>query len=337
VKQQTLLSRLKGKLVVGIAIGGLVYLVMVLYSDWANLKEALLSFNWWLFPVLLMLAFANYIFRFFKWHFFLGRLEIALPKVDSLIIFLSGLVMTISPGKIGELLKTVLLKQRNGTPISVSAPVIVGERITDFLALVFISAAGLTVFTVQASSLWVLGGFSALLVVFVAMISNRRLSLAMIGLIERIGPLRKVGDKLHSMYDSTYKLLRFTPLLVATFWSVLAWLCECFGFWITLTAFTDEPRVLAAAFIYALGTILGVVSPGGLGPTEAGMIGMAQSQTIMGAAAMTKATASAATLIIRLATLWFAVLVGAVVLIVFQGRFGDAGAELEAQLEHADE
>ncbi|MDP8224090.1 MAG: lysylphosphatidylglycerol synthase transmembrane domain-containing protein [Candidatus Lernaella stagnicola] len=333
--QPSLLSRLKGKLAVGIAVGGLVYLVMMLYSGWGELKDALATFNWWLFPLLLVLAFANYMFRFLKWHFYLGRLSIDLRRSDSLIVFLSGLVMTISPGKIGELLKSVLLKQLKGTPISVSAPIVVGERITDFVALVFISLAGLTVFTVEASSLWVLSGFSLLLLAFVALISNRTLSLGLIGLIEKLGPLRRVGDKLHSMYDSTYRLLRFWPLLVATFWSVLAWLCECLGFWITLSAFTDDPQLLAAAFIYALGTILGVVSPGGLGPTEASMIGMLQSQTIMGAAKMTKAPASAATLIIRLATLWFAVAVGAVVLILFQGRFAGAADELEAELDRA--
>lgn len=333
MSQPTLLSRLKGKLVVGIAIGGLVYLVMMLYSGWDELSEALAGFNWWLFPLLLTLAFANYIFRFFKWHFYVGRLDISLPRLDSLIIFLAGLVMTISPGKIGELLKSVLLKQLKGTPISVSAPIVVGERITDFVALVFISLAGLTVFTVEASSLWVLVGFGALLIVFIAFISNRRLSLGLIGLIEKIGPLHRVGDKLHAMYDSTYRLLRFVPLTVATFWSVLAWLCECFAFWITLTAFTHEPPLLAACFIYALGTIMGIISPGGLGPTEAGMIGMLQSGAIMGAAKMTKGPAAAATLIIRLATLWFAVAVGALVLIVFQGRFAGAAQDLEAELE----
>ena len=94
----------------------------------------------------------------------------------------------------------------------------------------------------------------------------------------------------------------------------------------------DEPNLLAACFIYALGTIVGVVSPGGLGVTEGSMLGMLQSSTIMGAARLAKGSAAAATLIIRIATLWFAVLVGAVVLLLFQGRFGDAARELDEEL-----
>jgi uncharacterized membrane protein YbhN (UPF0104 family) len=52
----------------------------------------------------------------------------------------------------------------------------------------------------------------------------------------------------------------------------------------------------------------------------------------MGAARLAKGAAAAATLIIRMATLWFAVLVGAAVLLLFQGRFGDAAQELDQEL-----
>ena len=167
---------------------------------------------------------------------------------------------------------------------------------------------------------------------FIGMVGNRRLSLWLIGLIERIDTFAKIGHRIHDAYESIYRLVRFRPLTVATFWSVLAWFCECFGFWITVTAFIDGANVLAVSFIYALGTIVGVVSPGGLGVTEGSMLGMLQSGTIMGAAKLSKANAGAATLIIRIATLWFAVFVGAVVLILFQGCFGDAAGELDEEL-----
>ncbi len=329
---ESLLHSLRKKLIIGIAIGGLVYLLVVLYSGWSQLSTALASFPWALFPLLLALAFTNYVFRFLKWDFYLRTLTIPLPKKDSFIIFLSGLVMTISPGKIGELLKVVLLKQANRTPLSVSAPIVVAERLTDFVALVVISVAGLAVFTVQSSTIAVLVIAAVCLGGFVLLVGNRRVCLWAIGLAERSKRLRPLAHRLHAAYDSIYRLVRIGPLAVATFYSALAWLCECLGFWITLRAFTAEPRLLAACFIYAVGTIMGVVSPGGLGVTEGSMLGLLQSATIMGAARLAKGAAAAATLIIRMATLWFAVLVGAAVLLLFQGRFGDAAQELDQEL-----
>lgn len=333
----TLIARLKGKLIAGIAIGGLVYVLVVVYSGWRDLETALRDFPWLLFPLLLLLAFANYLLRFLKWHFYLGQLKIPLARGDSLVIFLAGLIMTISPGKIGELLKSVLLKQRNGTPLTVSAPIIVAERITDFISLVLISVAGLLVFTVSDSSLTILGVVAAILAGFVLVISNRRLCLGVIALLERWKPLARIGGKMHNLYESINRLVRLLPLTVATFLSLCAWLCECLGFWIAIRAFTPDPSLLAACFIYALGTIIGVASPGGLGLTEGSMLTMLQTAALMGPAVLTKAPAAAATLIIRLATLWFAVFVGAVVLLRFQKRFGDAASELETELARKHE
>jgi hypothetical protein len=190
----SLIARLQGKLIAGIAIGGLVYVLVVVYSGWRELEEALRGFPWLLFPLLLALAFANYLLRFLKWHYYLGQLKIPLAIGDSLVIFLAGLIMTISPGKIGELLKCVLLKQRNGTLLTVSAPIIVAERITDFLSLLLICVAGLLVFTVSDSSLTILGLVTALLVAFILAISNRRLCLGVIALLERWKPLARIGQ-----------------------------------------------------------------------------------------------------------------------------------------------
>jgi uncharacterized protein (TIRG00374 family) len=55
--------------------------------------------------------------------------------------------------------------------------------------------------------------------------------------------------------------------------------------------------------------------PGGLGVTEAGMTGLLQT---LGGPAMTKEVATAATILVRLATLWFAVAIGLVALGIFR-------------------
>jgi hypothetical protein len=39
--------------------------------------------------------------------------------------------MTISPGKLGEVLKSVFIRQVNGAPIARTAPAVVAERATD--------------------------------------------------------------------------------------------------------------------------------------------------------------------------------------------------------------
>lgn len=329
MSDQSILSKLKGKLILGVALGAVVYLVLVIASDWEKVKVSLMAFPWIWFPVIIALTFANYIFRFFKWDSYLRRLDIHIRKTDSFIIFLSGLVGTITPGKIGELLKTLLLKNINGTEMSKSAPIVVAERLTDFVALAIISLAGIAIFTVGSNAL-VIAVVVLVLGSFIGIVSHRQLSLWLIKIFEKLPVVGRFAQKLEIAYESTYLLFRLAPLSVATFWSLAAWMCECTGFWIVLKVLGVQCPILTALFIYAFGTIVGVVSPGGLGVMDGSMVGMLQSKTIMGAEnKMEMAMATAATMIVRIATLWFAVFVGIMTLLLFQKRFSGVSQLLD--------
>jgi len=122
----------------------------------------------------------------------------------------------------------------------------------------------------------------------------------MISIIEKLPVVGKAGPKVREAYDSIHLLVKLKPLAIATFWSLAAWMCECLGFWIVLNTFGVKAPLLTASFIYALGTIIGAVSPGGLGLMEATMIGLLSAKAVMGAAVIADgALASAATMIIR--------------------------------------
>jgi uncharacterized membrane protein YbhN (UPF0104 family) len=81
-------------------------------------------------------------------------------------------------------------------------------------------------------------------------------------------------------------------------------------------------------FIYSATTLGGVVTPGGLGVTDGGMTAL-----LSYTAGRSAPAAGAATLVIRLCTLWFAVLVGVLALLIFRRRVGLAD-ELPAELKH---
>src|SRR5690349_3087003 len=99
-----------------------------------------------MFPLVLALSFCNYIARFFKWEYYTKTLNIQIERKMSFLIFLSSFIMSITPGKVGEVFKSYLLKEYNGTSISKSAPKVFAERITDFLSLVLLSMTGALMF-----------------------------------------------------------------------------------------------------------------------------------------------------------------------------------------------
>ena len=324
-------ARIKGKLLAGIVLGGLVYVALSVYTGYHELLDALRRIDWLMIPILFALSSANYLLRFCKWDFYLHRLGIRLSKKESMAVFFSGLVMVITPGKMGELLKAYLLRTLNGTPVSRSAPIVVAERLTDFLALIALTSVGIGAYAFEAKWL-IMTVTTAGTVGFIALIMWRRASLWVLSLLERIGPLAKVGHKMHLAYESIFTMVSPAALLWSTILSIGAWFCECFGLWITLRFFIPDPNLLAATFIYAIATIAGAISmvPGGLGTTEAAIT--AALIKLMGVA---EGSAAAATFVIRVATLWFAVLLGAFVLAMNQKRFAGAGALLDQGSDEA--
>ncbi len=90
--------------------GGLgVAALLGLLTDLRSLTGAVLAFDWRYLPAILGLTLGNYLLRFLKWHYYLRVLGVRdLPWSTSLLVFLSGLAMVVTPGKVGEWLKSYL-------------------------------------------------------------------------------------------------------------------------------------------------------------------------------------------------------------------------------------
>ena len=80
--------------------------------------------------------------------------------------------------------------------------------------------------------------------------------------------------------------------------------------WVILRGLDAEVSLATALPIYAAATLVGAISalPGGLVGTEGSMVALLQQ------GGLARGAASAGTLLVRLVTLWFAVLIGLVAL-----------------------
>ena len=141
-----------------------------------------------------------------------------MSKIDSLSVFMSGLVMSVTPGKMGELLKAYLVKQLTGTSISKTAPIIFVERITDFVSLMLIALAGAYYYNYGRTIVIVVALLFFILIVF---LSNRKIALPVLKLMEKNAFLNKHLLKIHNAYESSYLMLRPFPLLKMTLVSLI--------------------------------------------------------------------------------------------------------------------
>lgn len=318
----TVLGDLRNKLFVGFGIGLAVVLALVMFADLQELSGTLESFAWELIPLILGLTLFNYALRFIKWHYYLGRIGAGAISVgSSLAIFLSGLTMAMTPGKVGELLKSLLLRRVVGTPISTSAPIVMAERLTDGIALLFLSAGGLLLYRIGVPVLVLIAAMALLLVLVVITEGGR---MAVLGLAARTPLLRSRMVHVSALYESSRSLLAPKPLTIGVGLGIVSWAGECIAFFFVLVGLGQAPTwrlLLLAAFVLGASTLIGSASllPGGLGVADATVAGLLLLTLPRGT--MGQSEAIAATLIIRFCTLWFGAVVGVLTLLLARDSF----------------
>src|SRR5687768_15815074 len=130
------LERYVRKLIIGIVFAVLVASALALFGDVRDLGDAFRDFKWWLTVPILVLTCFNYGLRWVKWEIYLRVLDLPRPgRWDSLCIYLSAFSMSVTPGKVGELIKAVLMRRMTGAPVARTTAIIAAERITDGLAM----------------------------------------------------------------------------------------------------------------------------------------------------------------------------------------------------------
>lgn len=311
------MQALRRRFLIGVLLGVAVVSVVIILSDREALLDAASSFDKRLLPVILLLTLGNYALRFVKWEYYLRRVGVSdLPTDTSALIFTSGFSMSMTPGKVGEFLKSLLVRVKTGVGMTRTLPVVFAERLTDGLSMVVLSTIGLLAFRTG----WPL--FLLMAVVLGAILTLIQQQALVESNFNRLRSTRFLEgriDELVELYRSTRTLLRPRPLALMTALSSLSWFLECIVLYVILRGLGFEHSwnlLLAATFVFATSAWLGGASllPGGLGATEASAAALLV--VTVDDPTMTGTVAAAATLILRFATLWFGVAVGLAALAV---------------------
>jgi len=302
---------LRRKFFFSLIVGLLVYIVLALYSDWGQVKQALQNFPWiYIIPVI-ALTLVNYIGRCLRWHWYLRLLGVPIRFWDSARVFGVGMMMVMTPGKAGEFLKPYMVKNVTGTPMSVTAPIILAERLLDGMAMLILAAAGLFVFPNTTARI-VSGLVLMFFIVFIVVLQVRPIALWALGVGERLPVVKRFAGQLHTFYESSRIVFGLRNLLIALVIGAICWSATGAAYYVVLQGFgapSGLGTLLSAIFIFCISTVIGaaVAMPGGLGGVEGSLVALSIQLF-----ALSTAQATAAALLVRFCTLWFGVVIGVV-------------------------
>jgi uncharacterized protein (TIRG00374 family) len=291
----------------------LAMLAVGVFSGGRDLLASLERIDLGFFLLLLGMAFASFCFRFLRWHLAARSLGIRVPVWRHMLFFLAGFSMTLTPGRVGEVLRLYLLRKSGGHRYEKTAPLLFIDRLSDVVAIAMIGAvAALAIGRYELVSAVVLAGALAanlvffkpgwfILLVNAGYATLRRSPRLFARLRVALREMGRLSD--HRIYGAVLAL------------SLASWLTEGYAFHLLLARLAEGSAAAglpaaAGVLVFSLATLAGVITmlPGGLGGAELSMLGMLIALGVPNAAAV------AATAVIRVVTLWFAVVVGFIAL-----------------------
>ena len=293
-------------IVVIIIIGG--YAIFLIASDINTIYDKISDFKIENIPIIILLVTSGWFTLFFRWHLLLRNAKISIPKKDSFLILASGFALTIIPGKIGELIKSQLLKTKFDIPRSKTVPIVVLEQFYTATGIVILSYFGIWYFEL---GIYVLGFFTAALIFAFVLLSSRNAFNKIMLLLEKRKFTSKFAEPLSSSYDSIKNGIKGPIAIYASGLSVLFWLIEATSVYFILSAFGIEAiEFLTLISTYTTSIMLGILSflPLGVGVVEGTLVSFFTMHGIDVSLALT------VVIVIRLFTRWYGVTFGFIAL-----------------------
>ena len=261
--------RLSVQLLWSLMLALLVYIGLIVFGDWRQLSSLLADFPWgWLAPTV-ALTLVNFGVRLLKWHWYLRLIKTPISFGLSARIYGISFLMMMTPGKVGEFVRAFMVRNVSGTPVSVVAPVVLAERMTDGLAMILLAGIGLLAVDNERIRLAAVTALLAIAAIIVV-IQLRPLSLWCLALGHRLPLVNRFTDKLTAFYESSYFLLQPRYLITSVLIGVVSWASQGLAFYLVLLGFGLPEGVgsmLTSVSAFNMSTVVGAVvaTPGGLG------------------------------------------------------------------------
>lgn len=280
------------------------YAILLIFSDIEKIYDKVIDFKIEFLPIILVLSPLAWFLVYIRWYLLLQNLDIKIPHKDNFLIFLGSAALGITPGKVGELLKSQFFKEKFDVERTKTVPLIFIEKFYDIISAVIISFFGIWYFQEAA---YIIIGATASIVILSILISSQSTFNKAVRVFGKFSFTKKFLDPLSESYVYIRKSLSWKIAILSISLSIGYWLIVSLIVYFVMLALSIDPLDFGVLIItYTSSLILGAVSflPGGIGVTEGTLVGLFSLQNIE------ISTAVVLVVFIRIFILWYSVIVG---------------------------
>ncbi|ETD88827.1 lysylphosphatidylglycerol synthase transmembrane domain-containing protein [Rhodobacter capsulatus] len=273
-------------------------------TGWAEIGAQLARLQPWQVAILLALSAGNYLLRGLRWHGLARRLGLPTGLSQNLRHYLGGFAMSVTPGRLGELVRMRWLRRETGWTLERTAPLALMDRAGDLAVMALLLALALTLAADRIAGAVPVAALA--LAAAVTATRPRLLSALVTRLYRALGRFPRAFARARGAARRLTRFCHGPTLALALGLGFLGWLAEGYAFHLLLGFLGAEIALWKAVSIFVFATLAGGLTgaPGGLGGAEAAMIALLSLEGVP------LDTSVPATAVIRLTTLWFAIALG---------------------------
>ena len=280
------------------------YGVILFFSDFNIISKQISNFKYELLPLILLLVSISWTPLLVRWQILLKKNNINIPIKKSFLLFLSGMSMSITPGHVGELIKSQLIKTIYNIPRTKTAPIIFVEKFYDLTGAIIASIIGIIILGMDISIILIL---VSILIVIIFLVYYRPIFEFILKRVTKTKFFSKYSENISDSYEIVRNSTTPQISSISFGLSILYWIIISIAVHFILLSFgIDSINILKTISIYSSSVVIGAISfiPGGLGITEGSLIGLFSLEGIDISLALILSV------MIRILTMWYSVSIG---------------------------
>jgi len=280
------------------------YGVFLFFSDFNIISKQISNFKYEFLPLILLLVSISWTPLLVRWQILLKKNNINIPIKKSFLLFLGGMSMSITPGHVGELIKSQLIKTIYNIPRTKTAPIIFVEKFYDLTGAIIASIIGIIILGMDISIILI---SVSILIVIIFLVYYRPLFEFILKRVTKTKFFSKYSENISDSYEIVRNSTTPQISSISFGLSILYWVIISIAVHFILLSFgIDSINILKTISIYSSSVVIGAISfiPGGLGITEGSLIGLFSLEGIDISLALILSV------MIRILTMWYSVSIG---------------------------
>jgi len=249
------------------------YLIFIFLYDAENIIKNI--FNVKIENYLIFIGFwsLGVVTRIFRWHIFMSSIKPEIPFRKNILYFLSGFAMLLSPGRMGEVIRSPIIKRDYGVSISKTSSIVFVERFYDLLAVITFIAIVLPFTQID---LIVLIFPLAIISIMVLLIINKKLFIKLTKRLETVRIVQKIIPNVEESFETIFSLIKLRFFVVGMITTLSVVIFETLAISSLLTSVNVNLNFQDVGVIFHTSNFLASISfiPAGFGVLEGGLSGL---------------------------------------------------------------